>query len=625
MVKFDRIDLVDWRHIMTNRKRKKESYLWTAVMVTCAIGTLIVAVLVISIVFSMIKKDSTEREEKAEETTIAPIIIETEAVYGWMETEQGTKFKENDGTFAKDTWKFWENGLYYLNENGIMEAGKSVFMDGWIYEFSENGILKDIQLDFSYKGKSPGEEETGKKSLVRSNEFYCYLDTSENYQGNFRPILYKKSAAEKEEYLGGESVPEVTAPNSMTILDGWIYYLPQVRDSIVLNTEEQGINGKLFRMRPGDKTKELIASQVSGFLVVDEQFFYASNGTIFKAESGISYPVGESWYQVKIEENIAYLINGLGSIAAGDSSGMKSIGDRQYKLDEGKISYVKPSSQIVSGIIYELKDDGGKDALYWKDISGQSGILAGSEFGIDSFCIAEDWIYYSAYVFKGDNGERYSQVYRISMDGTDKRAVSEVFPGNILNLYYYKDQKTIYGEYYPVSWKSGYGEIATIGLDGTIKKIQDQGIRQGNINENKALELLLVNDNTITCYEHDFRWDAFSGDWEILETNAIQFSAISKELIAGSILVTGTDTGEAVGEQGTEGSLERPLEESESTKEPIVPERPSETIPPAVSTEAIPMPGETIGNQSPGTEAYSRPSETIGGQPETNSIIIPAF
>ena len=156
-------------------------------MAACAIGTLIVAVLVIVTVFSMIKKDSTDREEKVEETTISPIVIETEAVYGWMETEQGTKFRENDGTFAKDTWKFWENGLYYLNENEIMEAGKSVAMDGWIYEFSENGILKDIQLDSGYKGRSPEEEETGKKSLVRSNEFYCYLDMSEAYQGNFRP------------------------------------------------------------------------------------------------------------------------------------------------------------------------------------------------------------------------------------------------------------------------------------------------------------------------------------------------------------------------------------------------------------------------------------------------------
>ena len=309
---------------MTNRrkKRRKESYLWTAVMVICAIGTLVVAVLVITTVFSMIKKDSIEREEQIEETTIPQIVIETEAIYGWVETEQGTKFRENDGSFAKDTWKFWENGLYYLNENEIMEAGKSVAMDGWIYEFLDNGILKDIRLDSAYQGRTPGEEETGKMSLVRSNEFYCYLDTSEDYQGNFSPILYKKSASEKEEYLGGQSVPETTSPNSMAILDGWIYYLPQAREGVVLNTEEQGRNKKLFRMRPGDRTKELIATDVSGILIVEEQLFYASNGSIFKMGSGTSYPVGESWYQVKIEENVAYLVDSLGSLAAGDFSGI---------------------------------------------------------------------------------------------------------------------------------------------------------------------------------------------------------------------------------------------------------------------------------------------------------------
>lgn len=628
MIKSDRIDLIDWRSRMTNRrkKRRKESYLWTAVMVICAIGTLVVAVLVITTVFSMIKKDSIEREEQIEETTIPQIVIETEAIYGWVETEQGTKFRENDGSFAKDTWKFWENGLYYLNENEIMEAGKSVAMDGWIYEFLDNGILKDIRLDSAYQGRTPGEEETGKKSLVRSNEFYCYLDTSEDYQGNFSPILYKKSASEKEEYLGGQSVPETTSPNSMAILDGWIYYLPQAREGVVLNTEEQGRNKKLFRMRPGDRTKELIATDVSGILIVEEQLFYASNGSIFKMGSGTSYPVGESWYQVKIEENVAYLVDSLGSLAAGDFSGMKIIGDRQYKLDEGKISYVRPASQIVSGVTYELKEDGGKDSIYWKDNSGQSGILARSEFGINSFCIAEDWIYYSACISESDSEERYSQIYRISMDGTDKRAVSEVFQGNILNLYYYKDQRAIYGEYYPVSWKSGYGQIVAIELNGAVNRIQDLGVRQGNINENKALELLSVSGDTITCYEHDSRWDAFNGNWDVLETKAIQFSAASKELIAGSILVSGESGNsreDAAGEQETESDLQETLEEN--VNQVITPERPSETIPPAMPPETIPMPGETIGNQAPGTDIYNRPSETIGEQQGTNSIIIPAL
>ena len=54
----------------------------------------------------------------------------------------------------------------------------------------------------------------------------------------------------------------------------------------VLNTEEQGLSGNLFRMRPGDQTKELLASQVTGFVEAEGQIYYASNGTILKAESG---------------------------------------------------------------------------------------------------------------------------------------------------------------------------------------------------------------------------------------------------------------------------------------------------------------------------------------------------
>lgn len=611
----------------SRKKKRKESYLWSTMMVICAICTLLVAVLVVATVFFKIKKDAWNPDKQVPETTTSEIVIETEAIYGWVETEQGTKFREEDGTFAKDTWKVWEDGLYYLNDNGIMETGSSCSIDGWICQFAESGRLKDIQMDFNYQGKTQEEIETGKKSMVRGNEFYAYLDTSSAYKGAFYPIRYKKSTEEEEEYLGGKNTPEVASPNALAIGDGWVYYLALAPSNEGLNAEEQGLNGSLFRMRPSDQTKELLSNQVTGFLEAEGQIYYASNGTVFKAESGTSYPVGENQYQVKIQDNIAYLLDGMGSLVSGDDSGMKVIGDRQYKLDDGKISYVKPAVRSVGDMTYELKNDGGNGVISWKDNSGQNGILARSEYGINSFCIAEDWIYYSAYVSKGTNGERYSQIYRISMDGTEKQPASSVFEGNILNLYYYENQKTIYGEYYPVSWKSGYGQIVTVGLDGTVNKISDSGVRNGDFNENQALELLLVNGETITCYEHESQWDSWGQSWEILDTRAIQFSGGSKELVAESILVggQGSQGGQILpgGEEETVPSSQETLQET--TQAAVVPERPAETIPAERPAETVPRPAETIGTQAPGSEVYTRPSETIGGQPESNAVIIPAL
>ncbi len=617
---------------MTNRrgKKKKETYLWNTIMVICAICTILLAVLVVVTVFNKIKKDSSQWEI-GEESTSSELVIETEAVYGWVETEEGTKFREEDGSFAQNTWKEWNQGLYYLNEEGIMEKSNSIALDGQIFTFSDTGILKDIQIDSSYTAMSPEEQETGKESIVRSSEFYAYLDTNSSYEGEFYPIVYKKSASETEEYLGGERVPEVSSENSLLISDGWIYYLPQVSgSSAVLPSMEQGVCNKLFRMRPGESSKELIASEVTGYLAVDGGIYYASGGGIYKAETGTQYPTGEGQFQIRIENDACYLLDGMGNLVSGSSSGMKVIGDRQYKLDNGKISYVQAAPQEKDGVTYELKNMNGKNALCWRDASGQSGTLAQSDYGINSFCIAENWIYYSAYVKQGENGERFSQIYRVTLDGTGRQTASEVFAGNILNLYYYQEERTIYGEYSPESWKSAYSQIVTVGLDGTVKKVDDSSVRTSAANENMVLELLLASDGTLTCYENRCQWDGTAQTWKILESRPIQFSNAVQETVASSVLLNddssaggGERETEASTEAASEGALETMPSEAPAETQQTAPALPPETLetPPS---ENIPRPGEVIGGEAPGTgqSGTERPSETVGGQTETSPVVI---
>ena len=75
---------------------------------------LLIAVLVVATVFFKIKKDAWNPDKQTQRQLTPEIVIETEAIYGWVETEQGTKFREEDGTFAKNAWKVWEDGLILL-------------------------------------------------------------------------------------------------------------------------------------------------------------------------------------------------------------------------------------------------------------------------------------------------------------------------------------------------------------------------------------------------------------------------------------------------------------------------------------------------------------------------------
>ena len=63
------------------------------------------------------------------------LIIEAEEAYGWITDNQGSRYREDDGSFAKDSWKIWEDKLYYLKEGGFM-ATEEIKKDGQIFIFA---------------------------------------------------------------------------------------------------------------------------------------------------------------------------------------------------------------------------------------------------------------------------------------------------------------------------------------------------------------------------------------------------------------------------------------------------------------------------------------------------------
>lgn len=551
-----------------NHKRKRKirtSYLWAAVMSVCALAALFAAVWVVITVYEKIAGDS-EEWAKAESTAqTTELAIDSEEVFGWITDESGSRYREADGNFAVNSWKIWDNKLYYLKEDGYM-ACEEVKAGGQIFSFREDGALRDIQRDPAWVGLTGDDNLQNLNSLVKSNEFWCFLSSDPAYTGSFKPICYRKTTETKEEVLGGTH-PEFSTPNSLQIHDGYIYFLPQTQQAGGLTADQQAICNKLFRMKPGSSQKELLAENTTGYLVLDDSsIYYASNGEIRKVDEGSIRAVGEERYRVLVRNNGVYLVDAAGNVVAGDESGSQVIEDRVYTLDNGRIAKVSPAQQRINNAVFTLEpdpQDRGKNAIFKQEDGGSKSVFAQSAFGIDSFCIAEGKIYCSAFVAKGENNTRYSQIYRISLDGTSYEELTGRFEGNILHLYYYQDKQKIYGEYTPASWIGCYGQIVVLDLDGTMKVIDDSASR-GNTDRrsNELASLLMVDGSMVTVYLQTCEYSVSKGAWNVISEKPFQFADTVQYPVSAGVPVA-----EPEREEESENQQESPPQESESRNE----------------------------------------------------------
>lgn len=600
-----------------NHYRKKQnmrySFLWAGIMTVCAIVILFVAVWVVITVYETIAGDSSEWgiEFSTEEST--ELDVEIEEVYGWITDENGSRYREDDGSFAANEWKIWENQLYYLDENGYM-ATSNINQEGQIFLFGSDGALKDIQFDSNYAGLTGENNLQGLDSLVKSNEFWSYLSDGTGESGFFKPICYRKTAETKEEVLGDKKYPERSTKNSLQIHDGYIYYLPQVTAQTynTLDEKDKSICNKLFRMKPGSNQKELLAEQCTGYLVLDDDLiYYASGGRITKVESGIFYPVGEEQYRVQVKDDTCYLVDSMGNPATGNGESIQTVGSRDYYLESGVILRVGLSEQKYGNWVFTLENDEnnqGKKSIYRQSEGGEKEKISQAPFGINSFCIAEGNLYYSAFVEQSGDGTRYSQIYRVKPDGTGEEKISSKFPGNISSLYYYEEKNKLYGEYSPTSWKNCYGQIVSVDLDGAVNLIDDSSSRgAGDQNKNERLSLLMVSGNTITAYLCECEYDREDGGWKIIAKKPYQFSDAVQRQIAGNAPNSLEE------DQSEEESEEESSQEPETTKNSRSDIVPTESDRPVIETpEAIQTPSSPVAPVEPGYAPTIPPQEAPG-------------
>ena len=612
-----------------NRKRRKgqrirTSYIWAGIMSVCALAALFAAVWVVMTVYETIVGDSSQWAAESSAAETSELEIDAEPVAGWITEDGGTRYLDDEGNYLSDQWIVSAEKLYYLDADGYM-AVDDVSMDGQVFSFNEDGVLTDIQLDTGWAGLTGDDNLQNLDSLVKSNEFWCYLGSDADDTGIFRPIYYRKTTETEANVLGSEENPEMSTHNSLQIHDGYIYYLPQVTSQTLssLSPDEQKLCNRLYRMKPGDSEKELLAENATGFLVLDDgSVYYASDGQIQKAEAGTVYSVGEAQYRVHVKDNACYLVDASGEPVSGDSSGNQVVGDRLYDLNQdGRINGVYPADRTYDQVEFTLEQNSsGVTALYRMESGGTKEVIAQSDYGINSFCIADGMIYYSAYIRRDADGSRYSAIFQIAPDGSGNRQISQSFQGNILNLYYYPEKGKIYGEYTPVSWRNCYGQIVVIDLDGTVNVIDDSASRGSGVMENNdLLSLVMVEGNTITTYLRSCSYSRSSGSWTVLSEKPYQFSDTLQVLAASSAEGGITQGNDAAGINGsgleTEGTSEAESTAPSSEAETTVPAgtQPAETRPSATS------PAET--SSAPTNPAPTSPAPTAPAPAETEGSI----
>ena len=356
---------------MSRRRKKKDSPIKSVFLIIMAAIIMMAAVYVIMSVVGKIRSDYKNLDFTTEEKEMPSITIDTkdEPKAGWNETAKGWMYYLDEKEYVTDQWKDIEGFLYYFDSDGIMATGE-LKQEGQTYTCHDTkGYLKNIQIDPDYVPESTGENLD---SLVRTNAFWCYLRTEDT--GLFKTILYRKTVENKVVVLGGESAPEKTTRNSMRAYGDYVYFLPKVKESQKqgLSEAERGLCDKLFRMRPGSDTKELIAENVDGYMVLGDIIYYSQAGKIYQATSGTEVATGEARYSVVIKDGNCYLVDGMGNPAVAESGSSVSIGDRVYRIEEdGKIKYVKHGQVAVDGKTYYLGGSGTKAMgaillLLWK-------------------------------------------------------------------------------------------------------------------------------------------------------------------------------------------------------------------------------------------------------------------
>ena len=371
-----------------HRKKKRESGWKDAVSLVTALSLVVIAVLMVIFVYMYIKdssgifsffnsdkKPETEVSAASEEESTGEelgldlasehygLISSQEGIYYvltpseaalWDEDE---KLKTSDGyEILSSTWAEVQHQLYHFDEKGHAATG-NMSEGAMNYTFGDDGALQRVMYNPGYR-PDPSSVSADYPGLVQTKTVWAYLNESKKL-GQFSAIMYKKTTESLSHALGGNSNPQYSSPYTMSIHDGYIYYLAQSNDDPggILDA----INNKLFRMKPGTDVRELAAENVRGYKVIRGEngnaVVYWYDGDVLHRTEGftedhtvVSFPEDGNYY-VDLDYNPGHATLMLeGGHPVTMESDSFTAGNFVYRLSQtGEILSVAPKTSISTG------------------------------------------------------------------------------------------------------------------------------------------------------------------------------------------------------------------------------------------------------------------------------------
>ena len=266
----------------------------------------------------------------------------------------------------------------------------------------------------------------------------------------------------------------------------------------------------LYRVSNDGTRAEIISQEVSNYRVWQDGIYAEKDERIQRFDIDKEFEEFEpGYYAVKEGEEI-YIYDTLGRTLCTDADGSVHYGDRIFEMSCNRVVNVRPDSSVYGNHTYSLKEtekDG--EMAVFEMVNGHESLFERQGKTIDSFCIAGNNLYYSACEKKGNSGVHYSQLYKKPLNGKEEAtAIGERFKGRIYELYYSKEADQMYGDYAPKSWKSGYGVIAVISMNGQMSFLDDRELRSGTeTTGDDYLEFVLIQDGDVYCYWNDCYWE----------------------------------------------------------------------------------------------------------------------
>ena len=510
-----------------------------------------------------------------EETTEAEIVVEAGSteeettapvtVFGWNETPEGLRYRQEDGDFAAECWLEDGEHLYYLDGEGYAVTGSRQFgVQNFV--FGDDGALKAITRSYSRE----------RSETVLSVQMEAY---------------------------GNDKQASFIIDDSITLDGGWIYYL----------LDQENGNGlpMLLRVRRDDDDTEMIDENVAGYTVQADYVWYYSGNEIrhfAKGEEGEAV-TGEGW---RIEESDGswYLRDSFGRNAQG-SGGYETISGRVYRVDDGRIRSVRPGTQKIDGYTFTAAAAGSSNKIMLGD--GREYLAQGQ--AIDSLATFGESLYYSV-LLTGD-GKGASQIWRVDIYTGEASAVTSAFTGRVRQMYSFPEAGAVYMEYHPGG--GAYGQIAAM-TGGKVYVVNDGSARSaaGFGNGNDLLSPVWAEDGKLYCYWYNTNGKSGSdGSYSATDTRTLVLSASDLGGLPGA---AGSSPGPGFFGSSPAAAAEQQISEDEMVEAQST--KPSETIE-AVPGETAgngpgPQPAETMAPSAgaPETAAPEADDADVEGEDE---------